>query len=233
MNKAYFPHISVITPTLNAAEVLEAELESIREQEYPQEKIEIIIVDGGSVDETLNIARKYNSKIFNNPLKTGEAGKAVGIKKSKGELVALIDSDNILPRKDWFRRMIAPFKNPEIVGAEPWKYTYRKIGGFIERYCALIGMNDPVIMFYGNYDKLNILTGKWTEVPLTEIDRGNWIEVILERGKEIPTIGANGSIFRSSFIKKAGISDYLFDIDLLVNEVCKKAKKTSFRLLLL
>ncbi len=45
--------------------------------------MEIIVADGGSSDGTLKIARKYESQIVNNPLKTGEAGKAIGLKEAK------------------------------------------------------------------------------------------------------------------------------------------------------
>src|SRR3989338_8867906 len=159
MSDREFPTISVITPTLNAGKVLEAELKSIREQDYPQEKIEIIIADGGSTDSTIDIAKRFDAKIVENHLKTGEAGKAVGVKHAQGDLVALIDSDNILPDPTWLRSMVQPFlDDPNIVASEPWRYTYRKEGGFIERYCALLGMNDPIVLFYGNYDRLSTLT---------------------------------------------------------------------------
>ena len=52
--------ISVVTPTLNAASVLEAELESIRSQNYPQDKIEIIIADGGSTDNIMQSLYQIN-----------------------------------------------------------------------------------------------------------------------------------------------------------------------------
>ncbi len=38
-------------------------------------------------------------------LKTGDAGKAAGVKHAKNEIIALIDSDNILPSRDWLSRM--------------------------------------------------------------------------------------------------------------------------------
>jgi len=47
-----------------------------------------------------------------NPLKTGEAGKAAGVKHAGGEIIALIDSDNILPERDWLVRMAALFYDP-------------------------------------------------------------------------------------------------------------------------
>ena len=73
------PTVSIVIPTYNSEATLEECLESIKKQDYPAEKTEIIIADGGSTDKTLEIAGKYTQNIFNNPLKTGEAGKAVGI----------------------------------------------------------------------------------------------------------------------------------------------------------
>jgi len=172
--KKDYPLISVITPTLNAGLVLEKELKSIREQNYPQEKVEIIIADGGSTDSTLKIAKKYNTKVYPNPLKTGEAGKAVAVKKAKGKYIALVDSDNILPDKNWLKQMIEPLElDPEIKGSEPWSFTYRKDAGFIERYSALIGANDPIVLWYKTYDKLNKVSRKWTESNVFQKDFGN------------------------------------------------------------
>jgi len=98
------PSISIIIPTYNSEKVLPLCLESIETQDYRGD-IEIIIADGGSTDSTLEIAKQYTNKIYPNPLKTGEAGKAVGLRHSKGEIIALIDSDNILPSRDWLSRM--------------------------------------------------------------------------------------------------------------------------------
>ena len=132
------PSISIITPTYNSAKTLTSCLDSIKTQDY-QGEIEIIIADGGSTDSTLVIAQKYTDKIYPNPLKTGEAGKAAGVKQAKNEIIALIDSDNILPSEDWLSRMIEPFKDREIAGTEPLYYTYRREDGYITRYCAMLG----------------------------------------------------------------------------------------------
>jgi glycosyltransferase involved in cell wall biosynthesis len=69
------PSISVVIPTFNSENTLGMCLESIVSQDYPKDKIKIIIADGGSVDKTLEIAKRYTDKIFNNQLKTGEAGR--------------------------------------------------------------------------------------------------------------------------------------------------------------
>ena len=188
-------------------------LQSINEQDYPKDKLEVIVVDGGSTDRTIDIAKEFGvTKILRNPLRTGEAGKALGVKATKNEIIAFIDSDNILDRKDWFKRMVEPFEDREIVGAEPLYYSYRREDGYITRYCALIGMNDPLCLFLGNYDRYSYLTGKWTELDVKQEDRGQYLKIELNE-KAIPTIGANGFLIRREVLNECSIGNYLFDID--------------------
>ncbi len=213
--------ISIIIPTLNCEKALKECLHSIKNQNYPRKKIEIIIIDGGSKDDTLKISRKYTNKIFSNPLKTAEAGKAIGVKKAKNDLLAFIDSDNILPDKNWFRKMIKPFEDSEIVGSEPLYYTYREQDSITTRYFALLGMNDPLCLFIGNYDRYSYITGKWTEMKVKEEDKGDYLKVELNE-KQLPTIGANGFMIKRKFLKNFN-EDFIFDID-IVFDLIKNGK---------
>jgi len=132
------PSISIVIPTYNSERTLAQCLESIARQDYPREKIEIIIADGGSEDKTLEIAKKFEvDKILRNPLRTGEAGKAVGVEAAKNEIILLQDSDNILDRREWLRKMVEPFEDPGIIGTEPLYYTYRKEDSLITRFGEL------------------------------------------------------------------------------------------------
>lgn len=220
-----FPTVSILIPTLNSANVLSCCLESIKNQNYPKNKMEIIVADGGSTDKTLDIAKKYGAKIYINQLKTGEAGKAVAFQHARGELIALIDSDNILPDKEWLKQMIAPFSEAEIIGSEPWEYTYRGQDGFITRYCALLGMNDPLCHFLGNYDRQNSLSGKWTDLPVVQEDKGEWIKITL-KPDTLPTIGANGTLLRRKIlINNKSIDKYFIDIDILAELAAKNPVK--------
>lgn len=208
--------ISVVIPTLNSGSVLEKCLESISFQKYPKSKIEIVVGDGGSTDNTLDIAKKYGAKVIPNKLKTGESGKAVAVKASKGDLIALIDSDNILPNNHWFTDMVKPFEDPEIIVSEPDRYSYRKKDPFLTRYFALLGMNDPICLFIGNYDRYSYITGRWTDLMFPKEEKNGYLKVTLNQ-EPIPTIGANGTIFRKEYLQKAiKNSDYLFDIDILI-----------------
>jgi len=217
------PSVSIIIPTYNSAKVLKGCLAEIRKQDYPRNKIEIIIADAGSTDRTLKIAKEFHvNKIVHNKLKTAEAGKAAGLKEAKNEIVALVDSDNILDGKDWLKRMVAPFADKKIVGTEPIKYTYRKKDGLITRYCALIGANDPLCIFLGNYDRRCLLTGRWTGLPVYSEDKGDYLKITLKKGA-VPTIGANGFLIRKNELVKCSVENYLFDID-IVTELVEKNK---------
>lgn len=229
----HFPTFSILIPTFNAAGVLSECLKAIEKQDYPKNKLEIVLADGGSTDRTKEIAETWSKKsgikvsIYDNPLTTAEAGKAVALRQAKGELIALIDSDNILSHRGWLKKMVTPFEDKEIIGSEPWEYTWRRQDGFITRYSALLGMNDPLCHFSGNYDRQNVLTGKWTEVRHTEEDKGGWLKIGFDI-KMIPTIGANGTVLqRLPIVNQLKDRQYLFDIDILW-ELMQKDKNIKF-----
>lgn len=219
--------VSFIIPTLNTEKVLDDCLRSISIQTI--NNYEIIIADGGSTDNTLKIAKKYHCKIVPNHLKTGEAGKAAALKHARGKYIALIDSDNILPDPNWLSQMLSPLKtDPALIGSEPYSFTYRPHSGFIERYSALIGANDPYAFIFGVADRLSFLNGKFITLPLVIQEFPTYYQLKLEPNQPIPTIGANGTVFRSDFLKKYATGSYLFDIDIITHVLNSTAKPLSF-----
>lgn len=212
--------ISIVTPTFNSMRTLEEYFNAIIMQDYPHELIEIIIADGGSTDGTIEKFKEYNEKfdinihVLNNPLRTAEAGKAVAVREATKDVICLLDSDNIITDKDWITRMMKPFEENNIVASEPLYYTYRKQDCIINRYCALIGMSDPLCMFTGNYDRYCMITNKWTTVEREEMDQGDYLSIKF-RADMIPTIGANGFFIRREELVNNFEGDYLFDIDVL------------------
>lgn len=209
------PRVSIILPTLNSERTLAKCLASIRAQDYPQDKLEIVIADGGSSDATLEIARRFEvDKIVENKLLTGEAGKSAAMAVAEGELLALIDSDNLLPAPDWLTKMVAPFKEVEVFASDPLEYTWRDKDSPLTRYFAMLGMSDPMCLFTGNYDRLCLITGRWTDLPVSFEDRGDYLLLSLT-DTTVPTIGANGCIIRRSALEGVDWQPYYFDIDVI------------------
>jgi glycosyltransferase involved in cell wall biosynthesis len=213
MKKGNWPKISIITPTLNSSRTIKLYFEAIKMQKY-KGSVEVLILDGGSIDNTLDIAKKYNSKIFFNKLKTAESGKALGVKKATGSICAFIDSDNVLTSSLWLEKLVKPLvKDPAIIASEPIYFEYRKTDHWLTRYFALIGMGDPINLFIGNYDKYNYLNSRWTNINLQQKEKKGYIKVKLEN--RIPTIGANGFLIRKGVLDAYPMNDYLFDVDVL------------------
>ena len=74
-----WPQVTIIMPTFNAERTIRLALESIRSQEYPQEFVEILVIDGGSTDQTLQIAKEWDARILVNPQQQQEYAKHIGL----------------------------------------------------------------------------------------------------------------------------------------------------------
>jgi len=112
------PVISIIIPTLREEQFLERTLKNFDGLQIPHE---IIISDGGSTDQTLNIARAYTNKVtvWSEPRRQtfGEA-KNAGAALAGGKFLVFIDADVIIPKPEaFFEEIITAFdKNPKLVG---------------------------------------------------------------------------------------------------------------------
>jgi len=214
------PTISVITPTLNAARTLERCLASVRAQEYPAGAVEIVIADAGSTDGTLAIAEKYGvDKIVGNPLKTGEAGKAAAIEASGGDVLALVDSDNVFDDTGYFAKAAELFADESIDSVEPLAWTFDPGDTLVNRYCALLGMNDPVSYFLGNYNRYSHLSRRFTGMKVKVVRETPDALVVDVSPGEVPTFGANGFMIRRSVLEGLEWKPYYFDIDVFQQAV--------------
>lgn len=207
------PRVSIIIPTLNAASVLRASLISIALQQTA-DSVEVLVVDAGSTDGTQAIATQYGARVLENPLRTAEAGKAVGVQAAHGEFLAFVDSDNILVGNDWLARMLAPFQDADVVATEPDRYLSRPNDGYLTRYFAGLGMSDPICLFLGNYDRYCVLTGRWTDLAVRSLPQSGYDKVWLSPGR-IPTIGANGFVVRRQQMLDLQVGKYVFDVDIV------------------
>ena len=91
------PLVSIITVNYNGDKYLEQSIQSVINQTY--KKIEFILIDGGSKDQSINIIKKYSDNIsywHSNSDKGIYDAMNIGIKKSKGEIIGILNSDDFL-----------------------------------------------------------------------------------------------------------------------------------------
>lgn len=101
--------ISVIIPTLNEGAVLGLTLQSIRETS----EVEIIVVDGGSQDQTLEIARRYAETLSSGLGRGRQMNK--GARHARGGILLFLHADSILPAMA-LSQISNTLKDPEVVG---------------------------------------------------------------------------------------------------------------------
>jgi glycosyltransferase involved in cell wall biosynthesis len=216
--------VSIVMATFNSERTIAKALEAVRSQDYPQELIEIVIADGGSTDKTITIAKKYNVRIINVPknLQNAEYNKGIGVNSARNEILLMLDSDNILPHKKWFRKMMVPFiENKEIVGVEPLRFHYDRKMNVLDRYFSLLGGNDPVAYYLHKDSHLSWAFDTYNLYGQSK-DMGEYYLVKFSPGK-IPALGGNGAAIRRKLLLKEASADpdHFFHIDVNVDLIRK------------
>ncbi len=104
--------VSVIIPTLNEEHDIEDLFVSLKKQTY--KKIEVIVVDGGSTDDTVKIARKYTKKVFMIPKAGVTVSRNYGARKARGEIFQFMDADAVLLDKNYFKKVVEAFQKYDV-----------------------------------------------------------------------------------------------------------------------
>jgi cellulose synthase/poly-beta-1,6-N-acetylglucosamine synthase-like glycosyltransferase len=116
-----YPKISVIIPAYNESENIVNSIQSVLRVDYPKDKVEIIVVDDGSIDDTFEQAKKVkrkNVKVFRKKHEGKAAAVNFGIKKSSGEILMVLDADTF-PDRECFRNIVGYFEDDNVMAALP------------------------------------------------------------------------------------------------------------------
>lgn len=119
----YAPSVTVIVPTFNEAGLIKKRLENINAQDFPKDKLDVVVVDSGSTDRTAEIAENWSSRNSDLRVKlvqeSGRTGKAhalnIGLTHASGEIIVLADADSFWSQ-DSLKEAIYPLSD-ESVGA--------------------------------------------------------------------------------------------------------------------
>lgn len=112
-----FPLISIIIPVKNGSETIKSCLDAITKQTLIN-KTEIIIIDSGSTDGTLEIIQAYKVHVYHLDPKDYNHGETrnLGVSLAKGEFVVMTVQDATPINEYWLETMIAHFDDPDVSG---------------------------------------------------------------------------------------------------------------------
>jgi len=114
----YQPNVAFVIPCLNEEEAISESITQCFKIDYPEDKLEVIVVNDGSTDNTETVISKLKNhyprlRVISWPNQGKRWAMAAGFKLSNAEIVVQLDSDSQVD-PDTFHELIAPFQNPEV-----------------------------------------------------------------------------------------------------------------------
>ena len=124
---------------------------------------------------------------------------------------------------DWLREFQIPVPRPDKEGLYhiPWDWLPQDWLADPILLDPFRWHEHPVFADYGvraYYDRVCAVTGKWTGLSVETEDKGDWLKLRLA-ADALPTIGANGFVFRRALLDGANWDPYLFDVDVLYERI--------------
>ena len=113
------PLVSIIVPMFNEERYIKTLIDSINDQNYPRDKIEIAIVDGQSTDGSRQLVQKLAAsdnriKLLNNPRRKTPAALNIGVKASNGEIVIILGAHSTV-HKDFVKKNVETMQKRSVV----------------------------------------------------------------------------------------------------------------------
>jgi succinoglycan biosynthesis protein ExoA len=115
------PLVSVVVPARNEERDIAACLQAVLAQDYPRDRLEIIVVDGGSSDRTVEVAEKLladarvRAAILSNPAATTPSNLNAGLAEADGAVLCRVDARSLIPTH-YVRRCVEVLQSrPDVV----------------------------------------------------------------------------------------------------------------------
>ncbi len=162
------PFFSVVVPTYNRPERLTSCLAALAEQDYPRDRIEVVVVDDGSATPTDEVVRPFEARLAVTLLRQQNAGPAAarnaGAQRANGPLLAFTD-DDCMPSLDWLSGFAARLaqKPDAMVGGRSLNALPNNLYSTASQ--ALI---DYLYSYYGGATKADSSPENGTQVQLDE-----------------------------------------------------------------
>jgi len=209
--------VSIIIPTLNAGALLDNCLASVAAQDYPRDRVEVVLADAFSTDSTRDIARRYNATVIDDTGQNMEEGKRLALGKASGEYIMFVDADNELTHPDYLRLAVqALAKNPQALGVESYYLPSAKMSSFCAYLTHRLHISDPICWLMAETPLLVAREG--------EVER--W--TLPERSFSYP-LGANGFVFRRADLDSVRAGEHFQDTHVALH-LMKAGKREWLRI---
>jgi glycosyltransferase involved in cell wall biosynthesis len=129
------PFVSIVIPVFNEERYIAECLNSVGNLNYPAERLEVILVDNGSTDRTLEIARNYPIRILVKEYVKVGAVRNYGVSHARGEIIVFLDSDCVV-EPAWLEEGVKKLSDETklVLGGQ---YLMRDNPSWLERYWVL------------------------------------------------------------------------------------------------
>ncbi len=142
------PTVSVVVPAYNAAATIDDCVRSLFELRYPEGRLELLVIDNGSTDGTLETLRGWNGRIgIGHERRRGPgAARNAGLRAARSELVAFTDADCVVD-PGWLEHLVPVLEDPS-VGIAGGTIRARPPANEIERFGEAVHDHRQAIEVY-------------------------------------------------------------------------------------
>ena len=202
------PSLTVIIPAYNEGAMVLQSIESVAKADYPHDRLEILVVDDGSKDDTWSYisqaAERYPGLVTalrHERNKGKREALALGFSRARGEVLVTIDSDSVIERGALLA-LAGPFRDPRIGAVAGRVEVYNRAHGIIPRMLH--------VRYMLSFDMLRAVESVYRNVyccpgALTGL-RASGVRQVLERWKNQQFLGS-----RCTFGEDRAMTNYLLD----------------------
>lgn len=115
----FLPQVSVVVPIYNGEQDLPELIKCLKNQTYPTDQVEYLLVDNNSSDRTASILKEvakkniYFQHLTEDKIQSSYAARNLAIRKARYDILVFTDAD-CRPQPNWLREIIRPFVKPEV-----------------------------------------------------------------------------------------------------------------------
>jgi glycosyltransferase involved in cell wall biosynthesis len=108
------PAVSIVIPAFNGAATIGTVLSAVKGQVGGPTAREVIVVDNGSTDGTVDIVAQHAVTLVHEPQRGPSAARNRGLREARGDVVVFLDQDGH-PTRRWLSELLVPFGDPTVI----------------------------------------------------------------------------------------------------------------------